>query len=274
MNIEKLALVAGDGTLPLEILQALRKKHGIQPKVYLLADDEAAYHDNGFSVQHVSNPLAIAMLLTKMRLTGVRHLMMAGSVPKKNIYAHDKFDEGAQKIFSDVRDRNDHSLLAGVVKYVEKFGIQVVSYEQVIPELLAHEGLIAGPAPSEAQLEDCRYGLEILKVLLPLSFGQSIIVSNRAVVAVEAMEGTDQMIRRAGALKSHGILIKGMRSDQDRRYDLPVVGPQTLNAMSEAGLSDLFIEAGSVLLLEKERFMSEAERLGIGVTGVASCQFS
>ena len=274
MNIEKLALVAGEGTLPLEILAALKQMHGVQPKVYLLAEDEMPYVQAGIDVQHIKNPMAIAMILTKMRLTGVRHLMMAGSVPKKSIYAKDKLDEGAQKILSDVRDRNDHSLLAGVVKYVEKFGIQVVSYDDVIPELLAGNGHIAGPMPSQGELDDCAYGLDILKRLLPLSFGQSIVVSNRAVVAVEAMEGTDRTIRRAGTLQSRGILIKGMRKDQDRRYDLPVVGPHTLAAMAEAGLSALFIESGSVLLLDKDRFLTDAEHLKISVTGVSACQFS
>ena len=274
MNIEKLALVAGEGTLPLEILNALKQKHGVLPKVYLLAEDVTPYAQSGIEVQHIKNPMAIAMILTKMRLTGVRHLMMAGAVPKRSIYARETLDEGAQKILSDVRDRNDHSLLAGVVKYVEKFGIQVVSYDDVIPELLAGDGHIAGPLPSANEEEDCVYGLNILRQLLPLSFGQSIVVSDRAVVAVEAMEGTDQTIRRAGSLRSQGILIKGMRKDQDRRYDLPVVGPQTLEAMAEAGLSALFIETGSVLLLEKKVFLTEAERLRISVTGVSACQFS
>ncbi len=274
MNIEKLALVAGEGTLPLEILEALKQKYSVLPKVYLLAENTAPYVQAGIEIQHIKNPMAIAMILTKMRLTGVRHLMMAGAVPKKSIYAKEKLDEGAQKILSDVRDRNDHSLLAGVVKYVEKFGIQVVSYEEIIPELLADEGHIAGPFHTSTEEEDCLYGLRILRQLLPMSFGQSLVISNRAVVAVEAMEGTDRMIRRAGELQSRGILIKGMRKDQDRRYDLPVVGPQTLEAMAAAGLSALFVEAGSVLLLEKSRFLSEAERLHISVTGVSSCQFS
>lgn len=274
MSIKNLALVAGEGQLPLEILAALKAKHGVQPKVYLLASDSSAYEQAGYDFQHVTNPMAIAMLLMKMRLTGVKRLMMAGGVPKRSIYAGEKLDEGAKTILSGVRERNDHSLLAGVVAYVEKFGIQVVSYDDVIPEMLAPEGHIAGPEPLPENLEDCRYGLDILKVLLPLSFGQSLVVSKRAVVAVEAMEGTDQMIRRAGTLKTHGVVIKGMRADQDRRYDLPVVGPRTLAAMSEAGLGALFIEAGSVLLLEKERLLAEAERLKIAVTGVSPCQFS
>lgn len=273
MNDERLALVAGEGTLPLEILKAMIKKNVPLPKVYLLAEDDAPYLNEGISVHKIANPMAIAMILAKMRLSGIRRLMMAGVVPKKSIYSKDKLDQGAKSILSAVQDRNDHSLLAGVVNYIEKFGIQVMSYEEVIPELLASEGHIAGPAANAEQLQDCEYGLKILRVLLPLSFGQSIVVSNRAIVAVEAMEGTDQTIRRAASLSAYGILLKGMRADQDRRYDLPVVGVQTLRNMAESGLTGLFIEADSVVLLEKEAFIQEANHLRISVTGVATCRF-
>ena len=273
MNAGHLALVAGEGALPLEILMAMIKKTAPPPKVYLLAENDAPYLEEGIAVQKIANPMAIAMILAKMRLMGIRRLMMAGGVPKKNIYSAEKLDRGAKSILSSVQDRNDHSLLAGVVKYIEKFGIQVMSYEEVIPELLAPEGHIAGPVPDAEQLQDCEYGLSILRVLLPLSFGQSVVVSNRAVVAVEAMEGTDEAVRRAASLSAHGILLKGMRADQDRRYDLPVVGVQTLRNMADSGLTGLFIEAGSVLLLEKDAFLQEAERLEISVTGVATCRF-
>ena len=95
----------------------------------------------------------------------------------------------------------------------------------------------------------------------------------RSSAASSRISGTDETIRRAASLSAHGILLKGMRADQDRRYDLPVVGVQTLRNMADSGLTGLFIEAHSVLLLEKETFLQEAERLGISVTGVATCRF-
>lgn len=274
MSAGKLALVAGEGELPLEILQAMKKSGGELPEVYLFGADEAPFRQLGINVQTVSNTLAIAMTLAKMRLRGVRRLMMAGRVPKKSIYDKKSFDLGAEEILSAVRERSDHELLAGVVRYVEKFGIEVVGYQEVIPQLMAEKGHIAGPWPTEDQLEDSRYGVKILKALLPLSFGQSIVVSGRAVVAVEAMEGTDLTIKRAGALGAGGILIKGIRADQDRRYDIPVVGVQTLRSLADAGLTGLFIEAENVLVLHRPQFSAEAQRLKISVMGVPSCQFS
>lgn len=273
MKSDKLALVAGEGELPLEILRSMRRAQRSLPQVYLLAEDDEPYAKEGIPVQKINNPMAIAATLAKMRLKGVRRMMMAGRVPKKDIYSKDKLDVGAKSILSDVKDRNDHSLLGGVIRYIEKFGIQVVAYEDVIPEMFAHEGHIAGPLPTDDQTQDCEYGLEILKITLPLSFGQSVVVFRRAIVAVEAMEGTDQAIRRAGGLSGDGVLVKGMRADQDRRYDLPVVGVQTLRVMAEAGLKALFVEAGSVLLLDREQFPKEADSLGICVMGVPACRF-
>lgn len=269
----KLALVAGEGVLPLEILKSLQHSGKELPKVYLLSDNIAEYSALGVRAQAVENPMAVALLLMKMRLQGVRRLMMAGRFPKRNIYSEEKMDSAAKSIMSSVSDRNDHSLLAGVVSYIEKFGIRVVGYEEIVPDLFAPEGHICGPAATLEQLIDCEYGLSILRRLLPLSFGQSLVVSNRAVVAVEAMEGTDSAIRRAAQLSRRGVVLKGIRADQDRRYDLPVVGCSTLRAMSESGLSALFVQAGSVIILEKELFMQEAERSQISVTGVPACQF-
>ncbi len=274
MNTDRLALVAGDGDLPLEILRGIKASGAALPKIFLLAEDSAPYEELGAEIRRMDNPMAIAMILMKMRASGVRRMMMAGRVPKRCIYGEKGLDRGARQILSDVRDRNDHSLLAGVVKYVEKFGIRVVSYEEVIPEMMAKVGHIAGPVPDENATEDCAYGLKILKILLPLSFGQSLVVASRAVVAVEAMEGTDEMIARAGSLSGRGVVVKGIRADQDRRYDIPVVGACTLEAMSRANLNALFVEAGSVLILGGENFRTQADRLNISVVGVDKCQFS
>lgn len=273
MSRNKLALVAGEGELPLELLRAMRRDGSDLPEVYLMADNEEPYNAENIPFVRIKNPLAIAMTLTKMRLKGVRRMMMAGRVPKQHMYVREKQDEGARKILSDVSDRNDHSLLAGVVRYIEKFGITVVSYEEAVPGLMAAEGHIAGPVPSEEQIADGAYGTKILSVTLPLSFGQGVIVSRCAAVAVEAMEGTDAMINRAGSLCRGGVLVKGMRSDQDRRYDLPVVGPETLENMKKNGLSALFIQSGSVMILKKEKFIEYADANGISVTGVPACQF-
>ncbi len=274
MSRDKLALVAGEGTLPWEILQGLQRRGEPAPLIYTLEGHEELYRSRGYQAQRVENPLAFGLVLSKMRLRGVRRLMMAGRVPKRLMYRRDQMDPQARTALEASKDRNDHALLGGVVKVIESFGISVVGYEDVVPEMLAPQGPIAGPSPSQADLEDCSYGWPILRSLLPLSFGQSIVVADRAVVAVEAMEGTDETVRRAGAIVRKGALLKGIRSDQDRRFDLPVVGRSTLEAMAQSGLKALFVEAGSVLILERPAFERAAADWGIAVWGVESCRSS
>ncbi len=274
MSCGKLALIAGEGQLPFVILEGLERRGEVAPLIYILGDDWDSYSSRGYTAQRVENPLAFGVLLAKMRLKGVRRLMMAGRVPKRLMYRREQMDPEARSLLEGVKDRNDHNLLDGIVRIIEGFGISVVGYEDVVPEMLATEGAIAGPEPTENDMDDCNYGWPILRSILPFSFGQSIVVADRAVVAVEAMEGTDETVRRAGSIIRKGSLLKGIRSDQDRRFDLPVVGCFTLKGMSEAGLKALFVEAGSVLILGRPDFERTATELGIAVWGVKSCQSS
>lgn len=269
----KLALVAGEGRLPLAILQGLRRRGETDPAVFLLSDDSAPWTDLGCAFKSVKNPLAFGVILTSMRLAGVRRLILAGRVPKKLMYDRKNMDETSRSTLAEASERNDHSLLGAVVRTIERFGIRVVPYEDVVPEMVVSEGQVSSGRPSENEMADAQYGWSVLEKILPLSFGQSLVVADKSVIAVEAMEGTDGMIERAGTLAGRGVLVKGMRRDQDRRYDLPVVGLRTLHKMADAGLTALFLQAGSVLLLD-ESFVSEADKLGIAVWGVSACQFS
>jgi hypothetical protein len=141
-------------------------------------------------------------------------------------------------------------------------------YRDVILDILAPVGVIAGRNPTEEEKDDIAWGVEIIRRLLPLSFGQTIVVKSRSVVAVEAMEGTDRTIERAGTLVKGGVVIKMMRPDQDERYDLPTIGPTTLEAMAKGGLSCLAVEAGRTIILEKEKTFDIAEKSGIAVWGI------
>lgn len=269
----KLALVAGEGHLPLAIFDGLRHCGEADPLVYLIGEADEGWQKRGCATKAVKNPLAFGVILAGMRLRGVKRLIMAGQVPKSLIYSREKMDQETAQLLNQTSDRNDHSLLDSIVKLIEKFGLSVVGYGDVVPHMVAAEGHIAGPLPSQEDLADCAYGWPILQTLLPLSFGQSLVVSSRSVVAVEAMEGTDRMIARAGEVSGSGVVLKALRADQDRRFDLPVVGVATLLGMAAAGLTSLFVEAGNVLILDDD-FADEAMRLGISVQGVTSCHFS
>lgn len=267
----KLALVAGEGLLPVEILDGLIGR-GEPPLVYALRQDPSELERPGISVIHLRE-LNLVKIFASLALRRVKRILLAGYVPKRTIYS-DSMDEETSGIVGGLRDRNDHALLGAVIERVEKLGISVVRYDSVVPEMISRMGLIAGPAPMDGDLDDIEYGRSVLGRILPLSFGQSLVVSKRSVVAVEAMEGTDQTVMRAGSISHSGVLIKGMRSDQDRRYDIPVVGLDTLSSMSKAGLSCLALEAGNCLVLGGRSFERLSSELGISVIGVEPCPYS
>ena len=193
---------------------------------------------------------------------------MAGFIPKRLIYCLPLlFDKISRSVLRKSL-LDDHSLLGAIVKVFEDENIKVIPYWQILPEFIASAGKLSQRLPSEKELKDINYGEKILRVTLPCSFGQALCVADGSVVAVEAMEGTDRMIKRSGEIVNHGVIVKMMREDQDMRYDLPTVGTQTLENMHEAGLTCLAVEAGKTLILEPEKFFTLADKYKIAVWGI------
>jgi DUF1009 family protein len=271
---EKSALIAGEGALPVEIARRLAHR-GIPPLVLTLRGDADAFHG-------ISDPLismrcpALGRAIREIRRHGARNVIMAGYISKKFIYLPALFDPLTLKILARSA-RDDHSLLAGVVSAFESEGIPVVPYWQILPEFLARQGRLGHRSPTAEEIRDVERGSAILKTLLPCSFGQSLVIADGAVVAVEAMEGTDGMIRRAGELITgrvkKGVVVKMMRVDQDIRYDLPTVGPETIENMARSGLSCLAVESGRTLIVDAGETLALAERRDIAMWGLP-CQSS
>ncbi len=282
------ALIAGEGGLPL-LLAAHASRSGFSLVVYCLGD--RSVFDGLRGVEAVSLPssgregaprsgIDLRATIQDMLRRGVRAVTLAGTVPKRRIYEA-SLDPSLRALL-EKGNNDDHSLLGRIVAAFESAGLRVLPYTSFLAENLAPEGTIAGRTPSEGESSDIECGRSILSVTLPLSFGQSVVVARGAVVAIEAMEGTDAMIRRAGELLGRaraevdsgarpvcgGVVVKMMRADQDERYDVPVVGVPTLEAMRSAGLTCLAVEAGRTLLLDPETFKKRADMLGIAVFGI------
>lgn len=267
-----IALVAGEGNLPVEIARRLAQK-GEKFRVYALREDVSDLLPYSQAVKNLTE-VKVAAVLADMLLHRVRDVLLAGMVPKTLIYRHDQLDGAAKSLLAGLGDKDDHSILASVVRMLEKAGLRVKSYRDLLIDLMAPSGPIAGRAPTEEEAKDVEYGLHIGQKLIPLSFGQTVVVYQRAIVAVEAMEGTDKTLMRAGELVKGGTVVKLMRADQDERYDIPVVGIPTLHNMKQSGLTCLAVHAGWTLIMDPEAFKQEAQELGISVVGVDSCRFS
>ena len=207
-----------------------------------------------------------------MHRNNVDKVVMAGPIQRPalsslalDIRALQMLAKGGLKAFGD------DGLLSLVAKEIEKEGIKVIGIEQILPGVLTKEGLLAGPAPTKISWDDIKRGLQVLNSLGPCDVGQSIAVQEGIVLAIEAIEGTDQMIERAGSLQrnvSGPILIKISKTNQDKRVDLPTAGPETVNNAIRSGFQGLALEANNSLLLDKDRVIKIAEKNSFFVIGV------
>ena len=263
------ALIAGQGILPVEIakkLQALQKS----TLILAIRDDPEPLRPYAEKLVHLKTP-ALGRGIREIKAFGADSVIMAGRIPKRVIYCLPLLFDRVSRSVIRKSLHDDHSLLGAVVSVIESENIKVIPYWQILPEFIASSGQLSSRSPTQQELSDTAYGQEILRVTLPLSFGQAVCVADGAVCAIEAMEGTDRMILRAGEFlvsAGHGVVVKMMRTDQDMRYDLPTVGPRTLDNMKRAGLTCLAVEAGRTLILEPEEFFALAEKYNIAVWGI------
>jgi DUF1009 family protein len=260
------AIVAGEGLLPEEIARRIAEG-GTKPVVYAIRENYDSIVPHALDVVPVFKT-ELAATMKDMASRGIRSVMFAGFVPKTLMYRSAMLDSLSRNFVASLEARDDHTLLGGIVGLFERAGFEVIGYREILGDLLAGSGVVAGREPTDEEETDVRYGVEIARVVVPLSFGQSVIVNRKSVVAVEAMEGTDAAILRAGSLCSGGVLVKMIKQGQDSRYDIPIVGPNTLTLMSRAGLTCLAIQADWTIILSPDNFASAAADNGIAVVGV------
>lgn len=212
-----------------------------------------------------------------LRRAGVSHATMAGKVfktllfkNKTGLIAH--FPDFAfwrhfyPVVVSKTKDRRDDTLLNTVVQLYESGGITFAPATDFAPELLVKEGILTRTPPNNSQLKDIEFGWKMAKEIGRLDIGQTVVVRNQAVLAVEAIEGTDECIQRAGSLCNGGFtVIKVAKPDQDMRFDVPTIGVGTIETIANAGGKVLAIEAERTIILEQAETIKEAERLGVAI---------
>lgn len=267
-----LAVIAGMGSLPLAVA-AEAKKMGyrivgiaLQPP----ADESLKSLADEFHRVRIGSFGGLLSLLKKLSIT---EAVLAGKVPKKMIY-EDKIgmlpDLKAMRLLFSLKDRSDDTIMNAVVSELELRGIRVHKTTTFTRSLLASEGVLTRKEPSREELEDITFGWKIAKNIGRMDIGQTVVVKNRAVMAVEAIEGTDEAIRRGGSLAGkNAVVIKVSKPNQDMRFDVPAVGPDTLCSMKDARASVLALEAGRCIMIDRGNFLDEADRSGIAVIGVA-----
>ena len=276
----KLGLIAGNGRFPFLLLDAARAQ-GLSVVVAAIQEetdpvmDQRAENDAGVRVYWLSLG-ELSRLIETFQKEGVTKAVMAGQIKHKQIFSSIRPDWRLAKLLLNLRTRNTDMLLGAVAKVLGDEGIELISSTSFLEPLLARQGVLTGRAPDEEERKNIEYGLGVAGAVAGFDIGQTVVVAAQACVAVEAMEGTDATIERAGRLmqtldKTASILerrltvVKVAKPNQDMRFDVPVIGVPTIEAMICAGASCLSIEAGRTLLFDRESLIERAAKAGIAI---------
>jgi UDP-2,3-diacylglucosamine hydrolase len=276
----KLGLIAGNGRFPFLLLDAARAQ-GFSVVVAAIREetdeeiDHRAAVDEKITVHWLSLG-ELSKLIETFRDAGVKQAVMAGQVKHKQIFSSIRPDWRLAKLLLNLSTRSTDALLGAVAKVLGDEGIELMSSTAFLEPLLAAEGVLTDRSPSDDERKDIEYGLNVAKAVAGFDIGQTVVVAAQACVAVEAMEGTDATIERAGklmesldgdasTLERRLTVVKVAKPNQDMRFDVPVIGVATIEAMIQAGASCLSVEAGRTLLFDREGIVGLANQAGIAI---------
>ncbi|MBW2205453.1 MAG: UDP-2,3-diacylglucosamine diphosphatase LpxI [Deltaproteobacteria bacterium] len=266
---EKIGLIAGGGQFPLLIAEAA-KKRGI--RVIAVAhhgETEAALSEKVDEIIWIKLG-QLGHLIKGLKKHDVKKTFMAGTIAKKRMFGNTRPDFKTIQIMTRLAIFHDDDILRAVTRELEKEGIHIVSSTHYLPELLAPQGQLTRKKPTKAERQDARFGWEVAKELGRLDIGQCVVVRKKTVLALEAMEGTDETIRRGGILaREKAVVVKVSKPRQDLRFDVPSVGLETIRVMSEVKASVLAVEAGKTLLFDREEMIALADDLGISIVSLS-----
>lgn len=270
MASEVLGLIAGEGVFPLIGAQHARTTGRKLVCVAFEGLADPALADCCDAILWVA-PGEVLQALAFLKKEGVAQAVLAGKVAKGGLLTKPEalgLDAGARELLAGLPDLQDDTVLSRVADWLASAGVELLPQWKLAPGLLAGEGPLGETQPTPEQLRDIELGLPTARAIAGLDIGQSIVVSRGAVLAVEAIEGTDAALRRGGALAKDAVAIKVAKPRQDPRFDVPVLGPRTIAVLVEAGIRALAFEAGATLILDRDTLVGAADAAGVAVVGV------
>ncbi len=274
--MKRLGLIAGNGTFPLLVLDAARAR-GYEVVVAAIKEETwPEIEQRGAAAVHWLSLGELSKLIKTFQKERVEQAIMAGQVKHKQIFSSIRPDWRLAKVLLSLRRRNTDSIIGAIAKVLADEGIALLDSTSFLEPLLAKTGVLTKRAPSDEERKNIEYGRAVARHLAQYDIGQTVVIAESACVAVEAMEGTDATIERAGqimaslaeeasTLSRELTVVKVAKPNQDMRFDVPVVGVKTIEAMRRAGATCLALEAGKTLLLDAEAFIGAADGAGIAV---------
>ena len=264
-----IGLIAGNGQFPLLFAEAAKAK-GVRVYAVAMVGETDKAIEEAADETHWVRVGQLGRMIRLFKGARVLKAAMAGGVRKTRLFEGARPDLTAVKILARCAVKRDDGMLRAIASEFEQNGIQIVDSTLYMPDCLAPAGVLTAERPGEREEADLAYGLKIAREIGRLDIGQTVVVKDGAVVALEAIEGTDACILRAGDLtaKEGAVVVKVAKPGQDMRFDVPAVGVRTIATLKKAGMTTLGVEAGRTLLLEPERLVAAADEAGVTIVGL------
>jgi len=262
---EILALIAGRDDYPLLLARAARER-GVK-RIVALAFKGETRREIEQVADHViwGHVGSLAALKNALKACGATHAIMAGQIAPKNLF-HVRMDQALLDLIKSLPVKNAHTIFGGITAEIEKTGVEMLPASAFMQDYMPDAGRLTVRAPDERELTDIEIGQRVIKDTSHLDIGQTVVVKEGMILAVEAFEGTDQAIRRGGKLGGAGaVVVKVPKAGHDMRFDIPVIGTQTLRSLKKAKVSCLAIEAGGAILLHKKDLIVRADAMGLAL---------
>jgi DUF1009 family protein len=269
-GIKKLGIIAGDGHLPRHVYDACIESGTEVVVIGLINETDFEIFKN---VELEKFPVfKISKIIKKLKEAEVTHITLAGKVKRADI-SRLLLDLKGAKLFAQIVKHGlaDNSILQTIIRFLEKEGFQIIAPEKIAERIVLSKGNLTKCKPSKAALADVKKGLKVLKGIADFDVGQSLVIQNGLVLGVEAAEGTDELLKRCGEIKQSGdkpVLIKISKPKQDRRVDLPCIGPETVENAHKYGFQGIAAEAGSALVLDQAKTVKLANQHKIFIVGI------
>ena len=263
----KYGLIAGNGRFPILVLESARRT-GDEVVVFAIKEEAAAQVEALAARCYWISLGSLSRLIQLCKEEQITQVMMAGQVKHVSIFSAIQPDWRLVKLLAALQHKDTTSLIGGVAKVLSEEGIELVESTRLLPDLVAPAGLLTRRKPSKEELAAITYGRQVANALAAFDVGQSVAVCERACVAVEAMEGTDAMVQRAASLVNGKplVLVKVSTGRKHLLFDVPVIGPGTVQTMIQTGTTALGIDAGRTLLLDRAELLAFADQHRLAIT--------
>ncbi len=267
--MDKVGLIAGYGKLPL-IWAKKAHEHDLVVHAFPISEECSTVLNKHTSTIDNLSLTQLDTLINKLKEYEIEKIIMLGKVNKKYFYKMNNFDQRFIRLFKNTDNLEDHTLLKKIVEEFDKEGIEVLQQNLFLDDLLISNGLLNDVRPDDALLEDMKYAFKKAKQVANLDIGQTVLTKDKAVLAVEALEGTDQAIKRTGNLVNEGaVMAKVSKESHDFRFDIPTIGLDTVKNLTSIKAKGLVLESDKILLIDRERVIKLANEANLSIMSIS-----